>query len=224
MRKQLLLGLLIFCVWAFIITFIHINVVRSGRIVSQLQREADIKEARNQYEELEIARLSGPEIITTFASEKLAQSGTGANPGDSYLATITTALENSLSTPNSQKTLWVGGMGSGVRNKTNDKNTNPYSQYPADPSHQDGFYWVTGPEGLVTNENGTKGTKFWDTSKSYWNKDLKKSNYGEQVYGYTKWSSWSGGGQPDPDRAEPESPGSVGSGLGPGWRPSGGGV
>lgn len=132
-----------------------------------------------------------------FASEKLAQSGTGANPGDSYLATITTALENSLSTPNSQKTLWVGGMGSGVRNKTNDKNTNPYSQYPADPSHQDGFYWVTGPEGLVTNENGTKGTKFWDTSKSYWNKDLKKSNYGEQVYGYTKWSSWSGGGQPD---------------------------
>ena len=132
-----------------------------------------------------------------FASEKLAQSGTGANPGDSYLATITTALENSLSTPNSQKTLWVGGMGSGVRNKTNDKNTNPYSQYPADPSHQDGFYWVTGPEGLVTNENGTKGTKFWDTSKPYWNKDLKKSNYGEQVYGYTKWSSWSGGGQPD---------------------------
>lgn len=140
-----------------------------------------------------------------FASETLAKSGTGSDPGDSYLATITTALENSLSTPNSQKTLWVGGMGSGVRNKTNDKTTNPYSQYPADPSHQDGFYWVTGPEGLVTttvtNADGTtttiKGTKFWDTSKSYWNKDLKKSNYGEQVYGYTKWSSWSGGGQPD---------------------------
>lgn len=87
--------------------------------------------------------------------------------------------------------------GSGVRNKTNDKTTNPYSQYPADPRHQDGFYWVTGPEGLVTNEDSTTGTKFWDTSKSYWNKDLKKSNYGEQVYGYTKWSSWSGGGQPD---------------------------
>lgn len=142
-----------------------------------------------------------------FASESLANPGdkSGANPGDSYLATITTALENSLSTPNSQKTLWVGGMGSGVRNKTNDKTTNPYSQYPADPRHQDGFYWVTGPEGLVTttvtNADGTtttiKGTKFWDTSKSYWNKDLKKSNYGEQVYGYTKWSSWSGGGQPD---------------------------
>lgn len=134
-----------------------------------------------------------------FASKSLANPGdkSGANPGDSYLATITTALENSLSTPNSQKTLWVGGMGSGVRNKTNDTKTNPYSQYPADPTHQDGFYWVTGPEGLVTNEDGTTGTKFWDTSKSYWNKDPKKSNYGEQVYGYTKWSSWSGGGQPD---------------------------
>ena len=134
-----------------------------------------------------------------FASRSLANPGdkSGADPGDSYLATITTALENSLSTPNSQKTLWVGGRGSGVRNKTNDKNNNPYSQYPADPSHQDGFYWVTGPEGLVTNEDGTTGTKFWDVTKSYWNKDPKKSNYGEQVYGYTKWSSWSGGGQPD---------------------------
>lgn len=128
-----------------------------------------------------------------YASETLAKSGTGANPGDSYLATITTSLENSLSTPNSQKTLWVGGQGSGVRNKTNDTTTNPYSQYPSDPSHQDGFYWVTGPEGLVTNEDGTTGTKFWDTSSSDWS----KGDYGSQVYGYTKWSSWSGGGQPD---------------------------
>lgn len=130
-----------------------------------------------------------------FASKALANPSdkSGASHGDSYLATITTALENSLSTPNSQKTLWVGGRGSGVRNKTNDKKTNPYSQYPSDPTHQDGFYWVTGPEGLVTNEDGTKGTKFWDTSSSDWS----KGNYGSQVYGYTKWSSWSGGGQPD---------------------------
>lgn len=135
-----------------------------------------------------------------YASEKLAQSGTGANPGDSYLATITTDLENSLSTPNSQKTLWVGGMGSGVQNKTND-NIRIFTHTPADPTHPDGFYWVTGPEGLVTttvtNADGTtttiKGTKFWDTSSSDW----KKNNYGSQVYGYTKWSSWSGGGQPD---------------------------
>lgn len=134
-----------------------------------------------------------------FASKTLAnpRDKSGANPGDSYLATITTALENSLTTPNSQKTLWVGGMGSGVRNKNNDITTNPYSQYPVDPNHKDGFYWVTGPEGLVTNADGTTGTKFWDVTKSYWNKDPKQSNYGEQVYGYTKWSSWTGGGQPD---------------------------
>lgn len=134
-----------------------------------------------------------------YASEDLAQSGTGANPGDSYLATITTALENSLSTPNSQKTLWVGARGSGVQNKTNDK-IRVFTHTPADPTHPDGFYWVTGPEGLVTttvtNADGTttiEGTKFWDTSSSDWT----KNNYGSQVYGYTKWSSWSGGGQPD---------------------------
>lgn len=139
-----------------------------------------------------------------FASKALANPGdkSGANPGDSYLATITTALENSLSTPNSQKTLWVGGMGSGVRNKTNDP-IRIFTHTPADPTHPDGFYWVTGPEGLVTNSltytksDGTivpiQGTKFWDTSDS----DYTNNDYGRQVYGYTKWSSWSGGGQPD---------------------------
>lgn len=76
-----------------------------------------------------------------------------------------------------------------------------FTHTPADPTHPDGFYWVTGPEGLVTttvtNADGTtttiEGTKFWDTSSSDWT----KNNYGSQVYGYTKWSSWSGGGQPD---------------------------
>lgn len=155
---------------------------------------ADIKKDATKLETLK-SDISALIAHNWFASKALANHGdkSGANHGDSYLATITTALENSLSTPNSQKTLWVGGRGSGVRNKTNDKKTNPYSQYPSDPTHQDGFYWVTGPEGLVTNEDGTKGTKFWDTSSSDWS----KGNYGSQVYGYTKWSSWSGGGQPD---------------------------
>ena len=71
MKKQFFVVLLIFILWAFITTFIHIGVIRSGRIVSQLQREVNIKEARNQYEELEIARLSGPEVITSFAADKL---------------------------------------------------------------------------------------------------------------------------------------------------------
>lgn len=37
--------------------------------------------------------------------------------GDSYLATITTVLENSLTTPNGQQILWAGGRGSGVLKK-----------------------------------------------------------------------------------------------------------
>lgn len=162
----------------------------SSKVVKYADIKADADNTRRDNLKSDISALIAH---NWFASETLAKSGTGADAGDSYLATITTALENSLSTPNSQKTLWVGGRGSGVRNKTNDKKTNPYSQYPSDPTHQDGFYWVTGPEGLVTNEDGTKGTKFWDTSSSDWS----KGNYGSQVYGYTKWSSWSGGGQPD---------------------------
>ncbi len=164
----------------------------SSKVVKYADIKADTDNTRMNNLKSDISALIAH---NWFASKALANPGdkSGANHGDSYLATITTALENSLSTPNSQKTLWVGGRGSGVRNKTNDKNTNPYSQYPSDPTHQDGFYWVTGPEGLVTNEDGTKGTKFWDTSSSDWS----KGNYGSQVYGYTKWSSWSGGGQPD---------------------------
>lgn len=170
----------------------------SSKVVKYADIKADADNTRRDNLKSDISALIAH---NWFASETLAKSGTGANAGDSYLATITTALENSLSTPNSQKTLWVGGRGSGVRNKTNDKKTNPYSQYPSDPTHPDGFYWVTGPEGLVTttvtNADGTtttiEGTKFWDTSSSDWT----KNNYGRPVYGYTKWSSWSGGGQPD---------------------------
>ena len=69
--------------------------------------------------------------------------------GDSYLATITTVLENSLTTPNGQQYLWVGGRGSGVLNKTGSTNNDklyPYSYWgmPDDPTYQDGMYWVTG--------------------------------------------------------------------------------
>ena len=68
--KQFLI-LIISCVIGFIITFIHVGIIRSGRVVSKLQQEVAVKEARNQYEQLEIARLSSPQEITTFAAEKL---------------------------------------------------------------------------------------------------------------------------------------------------------
>ncbi len=66
-----LFWLLVFFMWAFLITFIHTGVIRSGRVVSKLQQEVNVKEARNQYEELEIARLSSPQTVTVYAAEKL---------------------------------------------------------------------------------------------------------------------------------------------------------
>lgn len=124
-----------------------------------------------------------------FVSKDLAQGSTkGASAvEDSYLATITTVLENSLTTPNGQQILWVGGRGSGVLKKTND-NTNPYSHYgmPADPLYQDGMYWVTGPEGEA---NKGKGTQFYSNEGSDWN----AKNYGKTVYGYANWDTYAEG-------------------------------
>ena len=68
--KQFLI-LVISCVIGFIVTFIHVGIIRSGRVVSKLQQEVDIKQARNQYEQLEIARLSGPQVIISYATEQL---------------------------------------------------------------------------------------------------------------------------------------------------------
>lgn len=144
-----------------------------------------------------------------FVSEKLAKydpktktynNGKSA-VGDSYLATITTVLENSLTTPNGQQILWAGGRGSGVLNKkgstssANDK-LYPYSFYgmPDDPTYQDGMYWVTGPEGEA---NGGKGTQFYSNAGSDWGtvslgSDGKTYTYnqGNNVYGYVNWDTW----------------------------------
>lgn len=144
-----------------------------------------------------------------FLAEQIAENGTngGSNVGDSYLATITTRLENSLSTPNGQHTLWVGGRGSGVRGRTvtDDKN-NPATWGPSDPTLMDGFYWVTGPEGAsstYTDSEGNTlkydaGTKFWDTASSDW----KTGKNGKKVYGLDPtWNTYTSGGkkltQPD---------------------------
>lgn len=75
----------------------------------------------------------------------------------------------------------------------------PYSYYgmPDDPVYQEGMYWVTGPEGEVTNSDGTTGTKFYSNINSDW----ANKNYGETVYGYSNWSTWKEGevlrSQPD---------------------------
>lgn len=142
-----------------------------------------------------------------FVSEKLAKydpktktynNGKSA-VGDSYLATITTVLENSLTTPNGQQILWAGGRGSGVLKKngsTNNDKLYPYSYWgmPDDPTYQDGMYWVTGPEGEA---NGGKGTQFYSNAGSDWGtvslgSDGKTYTYnqGNNVYGYVNWDTW----------------------------------
>lgn len=136
-----------------------------------------------------------------FLAEQIAENGTsgGAKVGDSYLATITTRLENSLSTPNGQHTLWVGGRGSGVRGRTiKDDPNNPATWGPSDPTLMDGFYWVTGPEGAASTYKDSEGntlkydagTKFWDTVSSDW----KTGKNGEKAYGLDPtWSTYKSG-------------------------------
>ena len=138
-----------------------------------------------------------------FASKELAQGNTkgGSAAGGSYLATITTILENSLTTPNGQQILWAGGRGSGVLNKkgstssANDK-LYPYSFYgmPDDPTYQDGMYWVTGPEGEANNG---KGTQFYSNAGSNW----QSGDYGKAVYGYVNWDTYKDG---DKTRSQPD--------------------
>lgn len=136
-----------------------------------------------------------------FESKELAAQGSkgrGDLVGDSYLATITTVLENSLTTPNGQQIMWAGGMGSGNLGKTGDTQ-NPYANYgqPNDPNHVDGMYWVTGPEGLA---NDGKGTQFFSNKDSKW-----PSQMGKNIYGFVNWSTWTDGGKPvsQPDNSSP---------------------
>jgi|GEM_PF-1850541 len=68
---KIFLAVIVIISWFFLITVVHVGMLRSGRIVSKLQQEVEIKEARNQYEQLEISRLSSPEEVTTYAQEKL---------------------------------------------------------------------------------------------------------------------------------------------------------
>lgn len=61
----------IISVFAFGVVMMRIEINRSGRAIGKLQNEVEIKQARNQYLELETARLSGPEAVRQTAREKL---------------------------------------------------------------------------------------------------------------------------------------------------------
>lgn len=158
---------------------------------------------RNDTTKMETLKADIAELIAHnwFLAEQIAENGRsgGAKVGDSYLATITTRLENSLSTPNGQHTLWVGGRGSGVRGRTvKDDPNNPATWGPSDPTLMDGFYWVTGPEGAASTYKDSEGntlkydagTKFWDTVSSDW----KTGKSGEKAYGLDPtWSTYKSG-------------------------------
>ncbi len=58
-------------IFALGVVAIRSEINRSGRAIGKLHNEVEIKEARNQYLQLEMQRLSGPEAITQLAQEKL---------------------------------------------------------------------------------------------------------------------------------------------------------
>ena len=152
-----------------------------------------------QLNDADKARLARYYVANNWELAKvLAQGDTdgGAAEGDTYLATITTALENSLVSQGKENPLFVGGKGSG-----NATSTNPTA---ADPDHTDGYYWVTGPEGLA---NDGKGTKF-------------ASNDGTpEDNSYEKWNSSTsaitGNTEKEPNNSGPYV--SVGFGLASNW-------
>ena len=71
MKKFIILGVLGAFAFVFFITFVHVATNASGRNVSRLQRVVENKEANNQYLELEVLRLSGPQVVIPFAQEQL---------------------------------------------------------------------------------------------------------------------------------------------------------
>lgn len=76
--------------------------------------------------------------LTWNAAEAAASGGDGDAAGDTYLATVTSALENSIVTSTAaQNQAWLGG---------------------SDAAVEGDWRWVTGPEGL---ENGGDGRPFW---------------------------------------------------------------
>lgn len=132
---------------------------RYGRVPSYDELSPLRKSDLSSYLAVQSKTWAGAKAMAQGATE-----GTN-NTGDTYLATITTALENSLASQAEEYQLIVGGRGSG---KATTKNPNP-----ADPEHPDGYYWVTGPEGMA---NDGKGTKFANNDGSAANNFYVKWN------------------------------------------------
>ena len=59
------------CLFGFGVAWMRVEINRSGRTIGELREEVAVKEANNQYLELEISRLSSPENVSRVAKEKL---------------------------------------------------------------------------------------------------------------------------------------------------------
>lgn len=137
-------------------SLIQVNAGEDGYLWSQINAHTETTTKVLSYDELNASQKSNlsshlaAQSITWAGAKAMAQGATNGtnNTGDTYLATITTALENSLASPPEEYQLIVGGQGSGDATRLN--------PHPADPSHPDGYYWVTGPEGMANNGKGTK--------------------------------------------------------------------
>lgn len=68
--------LFVFSLFSLGVAMMRIEINRSGRTIGKLQNEVEIKEARNQYLQLEISRLESPENVSAFAREKLQMQNT----------------------------------------------------------------------------------------------------------------------------------------------------
>ena len=53
------------------VVVMRMEINRSGREISKLQNHVEVQEARNQYVQLEIARLESPAHVSALAQEKL---------------------------------------------------------------------------------------------------------------------------------------------------------
>lgn len=53
------------------VVVMRMEINRSGREISKLQNHVEVQEARNQYVQMEIARLESPAHVSAMAREKL---------------------------------------------------------------------------------------------------------------------------------------------------------
>ena len=53
------------------LVMVRMEISRSGREISKLQNRVEVQEARNQYLQLEIARLESPAVVSAQARERL---------------------------------------------------------------------------------------------------------------------------------------------------------